>query len=92
MSATAARAVPRAHRSVVKREYVVLCQIRGDGGDARAFEEIGLGVGSNDVEAIRDATKAMTPAERSAPFVAIAKSRFNVRTRKVETVEREHWH
>jgi hypothetical protein len=79
----AARAIPK---PAAVREYVVLVKV----GEGR-YDEVGDGRGANDIVAIRDATKAMTAAERSRPFVAMAKSRFNVRSRKVETIERESW-
>ena len=68
------------------RDYVVLV----DEGN-KTFKLAGIGKGANDIEAIRDATKEMSAADRSRPFVAIAKSRFNIRSRRVETVERESW-
>jgi len=68
------------------REYVVLVRT----GEGR-YDVVGHGKGANDIDAIRDATKAMSATDRSRPYVAIAKSRFNVRSRKVEMVERESW-
>jgi hypothetical protein len=90
VSATRDRPKPKLENLTPTREYVVLVQIQRD-GDAERFESIGVGRGATDVEAIRDATRAMSASDRSRPFVAIAKSRFNIRSRKVEMVERESW-
>ena len=91
MSATRDKpATKAAPKPAAVREYIVLVQLRV-AGDTAHFEEVGIGSGTSDIDAIRDATKAMSAADRSRPFVAIAKSRFNVRSRKIETVERESW-
>jgi len=69
-----------------KREYVVLVAV-----GEKAFERVGIGVGKDDFDAIRDATKSMSAADRSRPFVAVARSRFKVRSRKIAMVEQESW-
>ena len=91
MSATRDRPATRAApKPAPVREYVVLAA-PGDDREPGTFTLVGTGRGVNDIDAIKDATAGMSAAERSRPFVAIARSRFNVRSRKVETVERESW-
>jgi hypothetical protein len=64
-------------------------QARRDG--QTSWDEVGVGKGANDIEAIKDAISGLPEAEQNGTFVAIAASRFTPRTRRVETVKKELW-
>ncbi len=82
--------VDLAKKPTEKRDYLVLREIESS-GPFPSYEQIGIGQGATDIEAIKDATSLLRDDDRDGTFVAIPTRSFRPRKRKVETVQKDLW-